>query len=55
MESINKENLISIKDTLDKIAREIKKDRNDLYNEISEICEEIDYLLLDNDDYIWPM
>lgn len=37
------------------IAEEIQKDRNDLYQKISNICEDIDSMLFDNDDYAWPM
>lgn len=55
MESINKEYLISIRDSLLMIAEEIQKDRNDLYQKISNICEDINSMLVDNDDYTWPM
>jgi very-short-patch-repair endonuclease len=55
MESINIEGLISIRDSLDRIAEEIKQDRNDLYQMLLEICEEINNLFSDNDDYSWPM
>jgi very-short-patch-repair endonuclease len=52
MESIN---LIPIRDSLINIAEEIKQDRNDLYQKLLEICEEIDNLFYENDDYSWPM
>jgi len=37
------------------IAEEIQKTRNDLYQKISDICEELDSMLSDNEDYAWPM
>lgn len=55
MESITKEYLISMRASLLNIGEEIQKDRNDLYQKLSDICEDIDSMLFDNDDYTWPM
>ncbi len=54
MESVD---LISIRNSLVSIAEEIKKDRNDLYQKLLEISEEIDSLFSENDEYSnnWPM
>jgi hypothetical protein len=54
MESVD---LISIRNSLVSIAEEIKKDRNDLYQKLFEISEEIDSLSSENDEYgnNWPM
>ena len=49
------ENLISISNSLENIAKEIKEDRNDLANKLLEICEQIESLFSENDDYSWPM
>ena len=52
---IKEDNLNIIRGSLFKIADEIKKDRNDLYKKIIDICEEIGGMFSDTDDYEWPM
>jgi very-short-patch-repair endonuclease len=49
------EDLISIRDSLFRIAEEIKQDRNDMYQKLLKISEEIDSLFSENEDYSWPM
>ena len=49
------EDFISIRDSIFRIAEEIKRDRNDLYQKLLYICEKIDSLFSANDNYDWPM
>jgi very-short-patch-repair endonuclease len=54
MKTINNEIIISIKNLLSKIAKEIQLNNNDLFHQILNILDEIDDMFSD-DNYTWPM
>jgi hypothetical protein len=55
MESLNKEIIIPILKSIFDLAEEIKADRYDLYKKTLNICDELENIFPQTDDYDWPL